>query len=436
MKKWLKFFFLGFFSNKHSREGAKRGYANFLLGFILALVFLWGAYVGAELLPFGTRYNNAPDFREAVHTLLASPDSSIRQSLKIQDGRLVSTDKDGQLLINSLTSESDRATYSVNGYDVVIDLRPATTPAEVNVYCVANDGTGMRISYEEYLTLSAVARLNFDFKLEYTGNELILDSESVLGYREYLMNLDDESKDTAMSLSSELADGKITENDFNLEIYKLYFTKYYPEITEYESSSSIPLLRNYYYHEYLKSGASRYLFIFDDYLSGAFETSAGMKMSFYGFFSSLDDGDLIGQGLTNDEANKAADRFIKLSFSSILLLSLYAYAMNIFTMIPFIALMPLIVTLLTYSILKLRGIESIKTFGALFKILGSYVWFSGAAAALITVILSFLLPPSAVSALPLVLFFVVMAARSVWFAVAEAAEYKKQTEQQTSDTEA
>ena len=53
MKKWFKFFGLGFFSNKASREAARHGYTNVFLGFMLAIVFLWSGFVGGEMLPFG-----------------------------------------------------------------------------------------------------------------------------------------------------------------------------------------------------------------------------------------------------------------------------------------------------------------------------------------------------------------------------------------------
>jgi hypothetical protein len=67
----------------------------------------------------------------------------------------------------------------------------------------------------------------------------------------------------------------------------------------------------------------------------------------------------------------------------------------------------------------------------MFKILGSYVWMSGLVSALLTLILSFFLQPNIVSTLPLVLFFVTLAVRSVIFAVREVRSFIKQTEEET-----
>ena len=49
MKKWFEFFCLSFFSHKISKEGAKRGYATAFLGLILALIFLWVAFMGGDM---------------------------------------------------------------------------------------------------------------------------------------------------------------------------------------------------------------------------------------------------------------------------------------------------------------------------------------------------------------------------------------------------
>lgn len=415
MKKWLRFFCLGFFSDRISRDGAKRGYANFLLALILAITFLWAGYVGGDILPLMAHYRNSPDLSATVDRVFSSVDAEVR------DGVLLAG-KNGEyrvgLLINTLESETDRQAYSEYGYDVVVDTRPADALAEFEAYCLSNDGQNLKISYEEYLSLSAVARMNFDFHLDYTGNELKLTDEMVQGYLDYLGENGKEVNRTA----------EMTDEEYGRAVYELYFESYYPEITAYESSSKVPLLRNYYYHNYISQGLTRYIFIFDDYMSASFETSSGIAHSFYGFFNNMDNGAVLREGST--------DGFIKDALHSIAPLTVYVYAMNIFSLIPFIALMPLVVTLLAYSILKLSGIESIKSFGAMFKILGSYVWMSGVISAILTVILSFFLQPNIVSALPLVLFFVVLAVRSVIFAVREVRAFIKQSEEETVLTEA
>ena len=179
MKKWLRFFCLGFFSDRISRDGAKRGYTNFLLALILALVFLWAGYVGGDILPLMAHYKNSPDLQATVDAVFANVDAEVK------DGVLIAG-KNGEytvgLLVNTLESEADRQNYSQNGYEVVVDTRPANALAEFEAYCMSNDGQNLKISYEEYLTLGAVAKMNFDFRLDYTGNELKLTADMVEGY--------------------------------------------------------------------------------------------------------------------------------------------------------------------------------------------------------------------------------------------------------------
>lgn len=435
MKKWIKFFSLGFFSHKLSKESTKRGYGNFLLGLLLTLIFLWVSFVGGDMLPFAAHYKNSPDFVATVHSVLANSDINKRVEAKIENGILKLRKHGGEyaeaILINTLENDADKQNYSVNDYNVILDTRPADTLAEIEAYCVSNDGQNLIISYEEYLALSIVARLNFDFKLKYTGNSLELNDEIVESYREYVDGLSSENRTATEALENDLAKNKITKSEYNKAIYELYFTNYYPEITQYESESKVPLLRNYYYHQYIAQGVKNYLFVFDDYMAGSFETKQGIEISFYGFYSDFEDGNLISEGASQDEANKAVDSFIKKAYSAILPLSLYAYAMNVFAFIPFIALMPMVVTLLAYSIIKLRGVESISSLGAMFKIVGSFLWISSVITILLNVILAFFVPRNMLAVLPLVLFFIILLIRTIVFVVKEAKSYMKQLKQES-----
>ena len=433
MKKWFRFFSLSFFSHSISKESVKRGYTNVFLGFILALTLLFTSFIGAEMLPFGTQYKKSPDFMATAHAVLANSDADKRILAEISDGDLKVKDKDGKylegLLVNTFESESDRNTYSVGGYNVIVDLRPADTLAEFEAYCVSNDGKNTEISYEDYLSLSDVARLNFDFKLRYTGRELVLSDELINEYRAFVDSFNDESKTQAESIANDLSENKITKAEYNRGIYQLYFTNYYPKIEEYESSSKVPLLRNYYYHQYLNKGEEKYLFIFDDCIAGSFETKGGVKVSFYGFFADMERGVLIENGLSQSEADAKVDSFINGSFRANWFLNVYAHLVNIITLAPFIALMLLVATLLGYSVLKLCGVESISSLGAMIKIVGSFTWFSGAVSAVLSVILSFFVNRSLITALPTVMFFAVLIIRSIVFVIMENKLCVKRPEQ-------
>ena len=151
MKKWFQFFGLSFFSHKLAKEGKKRGYTNVFLGFILALLFLWAGFVGGDMLPFGTHYDHSPDFKATVRGVFANTDLTKRIDGEIENGVLKVRKPGGEftqsLLVNTLESDADKESYGRNGYDLVIDTRPADTLAEVEAYCVSNDGKNTVISY-------------------------------------------------------------------------------------------------------------------------------------------------------------------------------------------------------------------------------------------------------------------------------------------------
>ncbi|MBR2381241.1 MAG: hypothetical protein IKA84_01950 [Clostridia bacterium] len=437
MKKWFKFFSLSFFSHKWAKEGARRGYGNSFLGFILALIFLWVSFIGAEMLPFSSNYKNSPDFRESVYSVFANADLDLRIDAEFENGALKLIKHGGEfaeeLLVNTFENELDRQNYSKNGYHVIVDTRSADTLAEFEAYCISNDGKEMVITYDEYLTLSEVARLNFDFRLRYTGNALELTDELVGSYKQYLEGTSEENRLEVEKLASDLDDGAITKEEYARAIYELYFVNYYPAITDYEATSKVPLLRNYYYHQYIKEGNDKYLFVFDDYMAGCFETKSGRQVAFYGFYDNMENGSLIVDGASQEEAKSLVDGFMKDSYRAIWILNVYAYAMNIFSLIPFIALMLLVAALLTYSVLKLRYVDSITSLGGMFKIVGSFASASGVIAAILTVMLAFFAPREIVNVLPLVLFFAVLVVRSVAFAIKESKLYKQQLEQEESE---
>ena len=434
MKKWLKAFFLGFFSHKTAKESEKQGYSNVFLAVVLAMAFLWGGFIGGDMLPFATHYNNCLDLQATAHAVFANDDVSKRMVAEVKDGDLKVKKQDGEytqsLLVNTFQSQADKQTYSSNGFDVVVDTRPANTLAQVEAYCVSNDGKNITITYEEYLTLSDVAKLNFDFKLTYTGHALQLTEQAVESYKQYVQALSDENNSKVQALENEFAQNKITQEQYYNAIYELYFVNYYPEISSYESMSKVPLLRNYYFHEYLSKGANNYLLVFDDYIAGSFTTKGGWDITFYGFYSNLQNGMVVAEGCHGDQANALVDEFIQKAYNENLFLNAYAHLMNVFTLVPFVALMVLIASLLSHSILKLSGAEGVSSFGGMVKIVGAFVWFSGLIAGIFAVAMGFFVKRSLITALALVVFFVTLVVRSITFVINENILYKKQIEQQ------
>ena len=70
-------------------------------------------------------------------------------------------------------------------------------------------------------------------------------------------------------------------------------------------------LFSYYYYQYISQGVKNYVFIFDDYMTASFETKDGTAVSFYGFYDGMKDGALVESGVSQSEADRAVDDFVK-----------------------------------------------------------------------------------------------------------------------------
>ena len=421
MKNWFKFFFLSFFSNKISKDGTKRGFTNLFLSLILTLVFLCVGIVWADFLPFGSHYDNSTGFKTTVRDALTNENPTKRVSILVENGEVkAKTDGDyaDALVINTFKNQENYDDYAQNGYHFVVDIRSADTLAEVEAYCQSTDASGTTISYEDYLSLNEIARLNFEFKLRYTGNQLLLDDSTVSEYRAFIDGTSEQNKQLTKELYEQFESGDISKAEYNREIYELYFTNYYPSITAYESSSKVPLLRNYYYHELINKGEDKFLMIFGDCMIGSFETDGGISVFFYGFYKDLENGELVASDFN------AVDDFIIDSYGATKDLNTYIYIMNIIRLVPVIALMVIVVAMLTSSVLSLKGVEECRTFGAAIKIVGSYAWVSAVVTAIVTLITAFMVEKSVITVVALISFFVTTLVRSIIFVIGQIKQRK------------
>ncbi|MDE6868630.1 MAG: hypothetical protein K2J83_05785 [Clostridia bacterium] len=409
MKKWLKFIGLSFFSDKIAKEALKRGYLNIVLGMFFALAFLFCGILAADVLPFSTHYNNSSDFKEFVRKAVTSESLNLEvKSQKITASRVA----------DSFLNEEE---YGLNGYNLVVDTRPADAFDDFEAYYLSNDGKEQKITPEEYSLLSDVAKRNFDFKISYTPNELILTDELTAEHENYLT---DKNSEAFSELQKK--QGELSREEYQKRVYNLYVKAYYPDLTAYENTGSAPLLRNYYYHTYVDGGAEKYLFIFDDSCVGSFETNSGMKVTFYGFYKNFADG-------THFSTAEDADGFIKNSFNATAPLSSYVYFMNTIRLLPFVILMPLVLALLAYCVLRIMKSDAGKSIGGSIKIIGSYLLVGGLLSSIITFICGYFVPRGSLMIAALLVLFITLLIRTAIFLITEKLNVKKTAEAKAED---
>ena len=182
---WLKFIGLSFFSDKVAKSAVKRNYFNVALGFILTLVFMFCGLIAADILPFSTHYSSADRFRQFLYNAFSDGQNTV--PLTVSDGNIV-TDK----RVDTFGEDGDAAVYAVNGYNLIIDTRPADALDDFNAYCVLKDGT--KIDYEDFKQRDDAENLIYTFEIEYTKNELILTPELTEKHEQYLESLTDNEK--------------------------------------------------------------------------------------------------------------------------------------------------------------------------------------------------------------------------------------------------
>ena len=417
----LKIFGLGFFSDKYAEKAIKGGFGLLSINIILAIVVIFFGSVFAEFSAFYPRYDSAADFDRTVNNLFAPSDKDNEISLFIGEDKCVTASRGGgayekTMLVNTFLSGDDRAAYSSGGFNVVIDTRDAYLYDDFEAYCESNGGDGSTITYEEYLTLTEVAKKNYDFKIRYTPNEVDLSDEKTGERVDYLLN-NAGSAEAIEKLNNELSTGEISDTAYKNDVWVLYVKSYYPDLSEYETTADAPLVRNYYYYNYTLKGENDYLFVFSDSIVGSFTAADGNVEEFYGFFVKFPYG-----RITDSKS------FVKTAYSASVDLHIYVGLMNVMRFMPLYILMPLVAVLISYLIVYIGEREKARKFSEVLKIISSFILWSAIFAVAITAVLSFFIKREMIFTIVSVLYFVVIMIRSIiWFS-ADIAKRRKDEE--------
>lgn len=408
-------FFKAFFSDVEAKKLMKQGYVALVVGLLLALVLLFTGAVAADNIPMFAHFRATTQFRETVQNAFMQGSKVV--GLTFEDGKLSANG-----VVDTYINDADANAYGVDGYNVVIDTRPATALDDFEAYYLSNDGNEREITMDEYATLSDVAKYNFDFKIRYTDRELVLTDERVATYESWLAQNKAEQLD-------ELDKDALSAQEYALQVYTLYVKAYYPDLSAYEPTGSAPMLRNYYYNGYVRAGATKYLFIFDDTVIGNFKTKGGQEISFYGYCGALaQDYDL--------SSGADAEKFVLDSFKATSGLSAYMCLMNILRTLPFVLAIPFVLALLAYSVLKIVGAEWNEGYMATLKLVGGYQWMGALIAAVCTLLLSFAIPRGNVLVALLVIYFATLLVRVAVLLIKEyivSVKLKKAAESENAD---
>lgn len=392
MKEWLKIFGLSFFSDKIASRSAKRGFVIVFVSLFLSFLFFMFGYFGADIVPFSYHFEHAGDYGEFIRN--AFEDGGIDLVIENKSAK-------SQKKVNSYTSDKE---YIKNGYNLIVDTRPSDMLIEFTQVAVKGD---TRISYEEYRGLSDSEKEGYVLTLCCTDKELEITREDVGAYEAFL-----EEDETAKSDYENLDKNS---DDYSRELYYLYVKYYYGPVNSVLSGARVPVLRDYYYREYVISDNAYYFYVFDNMCAGSFKTDGGIPVVFGGYFDKCSDGAVsdIG-GLIKEVYYDTAGQ---LSIS---------YFVSTMSQLPMLIFIPMIIGLIMWGAGKIKKDCWEKTFGGCYKIVNSFVWVSAFVTALVTFICGWFAAARVMYPLMPVIFGGLLLARTLIYCITSSVKSAKE----------
>ena len=391
MKNWIKFFGLSFFSDKIASEASKRGFAAVFIGLLLSFVFFLFGYYGADVAPFATHYDGAGSYKEFIN---AAFNNGVDITVENHKGT-------SEKVINTYSNEED-AQYKKNGYNLIVDTRPSDTLIEFTQKAVKGES---EIAYEEWLKLSDTEKQSYKLVMRYTDCELELNEEKIKSYEQFL-NSDE-------TLKKELEALDKSADDYGKQVYYLFVKNYYTKATSVYSGAKAPVLRDYYYANYIASGNAYYFYVFDDMCAGSFKTDSGVPVVFGGYFVKCADGEV------ND-----IHGFIKDIYYDTAGYTFSSYFVSAVSQLPMLVIIPILLGAVMWLVGKAVKDGWEKRFAGCYKTVCSFVWFSAFLTALITFICGWFAAASVIYPYMILMFAGLLLIRTAVYCVVNAVKNK------------
>lgn len=398
MKDWLKFYFLGFFSDKYAAEGAGRSLWNSVLSLFLAVAVLCTGLFAGSAASFGTHYENSSQFKQFIGSSLDG------KNLSVSDGKL-----SADAYVNDFLELEEGE--EIDGYGLILDTRPARTSFD-DFTLVCRDADGNDIAYEEYRSLSDEGKQKYTLGIDYSGKYL----DVTLRQDEYeaFLNSTESGRETLDGLKSSKDKGELTEREYADSVYIAYVKAYYPSFTSVELYGEAPTLRTYYLGLVTSGFSDKYIMVLDDLCAGSFVTDSGIAINFEGYYSKIADG-----------AVQDAGGFIKQAFGGSLGYNYLLFFLNMFKLVPIILAVLLILAAVIFAVCRYK-IPQVKTgyIGSL-KIACSYLFWAAVLSFFVAFALSFANATDTVYLVTAIVFNAIVAVRSAVFLVHGALSARK-----------
>lgn len=410
IKQWFKTYCLGFFSDKIAQDAPKFGFGCVILSLVLSFLFILFGYYGADVVPFSTHYNKAESYKEFIHSAF---DNGIELTI---ENHLGTSEK----VINTYTNEED-ATYKKNGYNLIVDTRPSDTLIEFEQVALRDGNSENKISYEEYLELDKQTQKEYKLAVGFSDKLLEITPEMTETHTVFLEKTSDENLNDYDKTCAEdykyLKENKSNygEEEYAKELYYLYVKYYYTGVESTLSRAKAPVLRDYYYANFVVADNAYYLYVFDDMCAGSFETDSGVPVVFGGYFKKCADGKVTD-----------IDAFIREIYYDTTSYTFISYFASTVSQLFTLVLAPLIITLLAWGIGKAVKNGWEKSFAGCYKIINVFVWVTVLITALILFIGGFITSARLMYKFIPVIFGGILLIRTVIYCTVSAAKNRKE----------
>ncbi|MCM1236667.1 MAG: hypothetical protein NC489_41855 [Ruminococcus flavefaciens] len=411
---WLKFYFLGFFSEKQAKKYDKAGVLYIIISADLAFLLFFVGFYAADVVPFSTHYENAAKYRLFAENTFGNGETP----LKINAETAVYPKK-----INTYTSEGDREKYFSDGYNLIVDTRPSDTLIRFTQYAEKGEE---EIGYEAYLALSEEAKEQYSLKIRYFDEELVLSDGDAARHTAFLEQASAEgsekyNKSAAADYEKLKGDRQnMSDKEYAEELYYLFVKYYYAGAGSLLQGAKAPVLCDYYYINYLIGGKTDYLYVFDTLCTGSFTSDRGVPVTFGGYFDGQPDGEIAD-----------INAFIKQIFYASAGEAAASYFFSVIMQIPYLLFIPIILALLLWLSGKALKGGNNKSFTNYYKLSNCFVLFSAVFTAVITFVCGFLFSARAVAKFMPLIFGIILTVRTCISFALGAAALKRSADKET-----
>lgn len=352
MKEWLQFTFLGFFSKKFSYKGRERKFVNVLLSyFLFALLFPLFLALGS-INSFSFHLNNDSILKEAVNNIFANENTALRIPYHLENHKLSS-----ELIINTFDNEGD-AIYKYKDFNLIFDTRDQNTTYD-DFTLSAKDKAGNEIAY----TPKMIGDNNYSFEFYYSGKvlDVLAKQTDYENYLESISSIDSPNYNKFAKSDYDSLKAKkdsLPEQDYGNKIYELYVAYYYPNLIDLGCASAIPLLRGYYYSQFISQKIStNSIMVFDNMIIINYINSSKQNFVFDGYLS------VTGGTITTDKdasvevAKSNIHKLLNKTFQGGFALNFTVYFVNLFRLTPIPLLFVILFALIDFLIYRHKKIK-------------------------------------------------------------------------------